>query len=84
MLDKVRFRKNNDVRAHKIMVNGDIIQPLEFKPPSRWFCRLKEVRNYEFGAVNCGIRSIRNFITDITCEEARLGKARFGQVRFGS
>jgi hypothetical protein len=45
------------------MGNGIIIvPPHDFKHPSRWNFRLKEIKMYEFGTVSDGITSTPNFM----------------------
>jgi hypothetical protein len=52
-----------DVITHeqRIMGNGVIIPPHEFKQPSRWYNRVHEVTKYEFGVVTHGMTSITHF-----------------------
>jgi hypothetical protein len=45
------------------MGNGAIIVPLhDFKRPTQWYCRIKEIKKYGLGAVSNGITSIPNFM----------------------
>jgi hypothetical protein len=48
--------------AQKIMGNGVIIPPHDFKQPSCWYYRLQEIKQYDFGVITNGITSIPNFI----------------------
>jgi hypothetical protein len=46
------------------MGNGVNIIPLhDFKQPSRWYQRVEEVKEYDFGAFTYGINSIPNVIS---------------------
>jgi hypothetical protein len=47
------------------MGNSVSIPPYNFKEPSRWHCRVKKVKNYEFASVTNGISSIPRFYENL-------------------
>jgi hypothetical protein len=51
-----------DAHAQKIMGNGVISPPHDFKLPTRWCCRVDEGINYGIGVVIYGTTSIPNFM----------------------
>lgn len=57
-----------DVNTHaqRLIGNGVIIPPRDFKQQSRWYCRVGEVTKYDFGVVTYGITSVPNYIRSLT------------------
>jgi hypothetical protein len=58
----------SDAHEQRIMFNGVITPPHDFRQPSRWYYRVQKVAKYEFGEITYGITSIPNcmyILTDI-------------------
>jgi hypothetical protein len=51
-----------NAHAQRTMGNGVVIQPHDFKQPSRWKMRVWKVTTCESGAITYGIKSIQNFM----------------------
>jgi hypothetical protein len=81
----------SDAHAQRIMGNGVITPPHDFKQLSRWYYRLNKIKKYAIEVITYGIKSIPNFmkilagITLLLNAHKSISQVKFklGSVRLG-